>query len=86
MVFILDFCHKHNIVDPDTAGVERKFGIKVSLPEGDTFRTLLGDDWERIHWFATEQERDRAYDDMAKRHGYYRTTDTPTQVLIKIVR
>lgn len=82
----MDFCHQHNLVEPDKANAERKFGIKVSLPPGDTFSSILGDDWERVHWYASEIERDRAFDDMATRHGYYRTTDSPTQVLEKIFR
>lgn len=82
----MDYCHQHNLVDPDTAGRERPFGIRVSLPENDTLRNVLGNDWERLHWFATEQERDSAYTKMAARHGYYRTTDSPTQVLEKISR
>ncbi|MCH8301733.1 MAG: hypothetical protein IH912_03175 [Proteobacteria bacterium] len=82
----MDFCHRHNLVDPDTANAERKFGIKVSLPPGDTFSEILGNDWQRVHWYASEVERDQAFDNMAQRHGYYRTTDNPTQVLQKIVR
>ncbi len=82
----MDFCHQHNLVDPEKAGAERRYGIRVTLPTGDTFSRLLGEDWERIHWFPTEEERDRAYENMATRHGYYRNTDTPTQVLEKIVR
>ena len=58
----------------------------MTLPPGDTLRNILGDDWERLHWYANEDERDRAFDDMEKRHGYYRTSDTPTQVLEKIER
>ena len=82
----MDYCHQHNLVDPDTAGLERPFGIRVSLPENDTLRNVLGDSWERMHWYATEQERDSAFEKMATRHGYYRTTDAPTQVLEKISR
>ena len=82
----MDYCHLHNVVEPDKALAERRFGIRVTLPSDDTFNRLLGNDWERVHWYATEEERDRAFDDMAKRHGYYRTTDTPTQVLEKLVR
>jgi hypothetical protein len=82
----VEFCHQHNLVEPEKAGVERRFGIKVSLPPGDTFRSILGDDWDQVHWFASESERDVAYESMAMRHGYYRKTDSPTQVLIKIVR
>ena len=82
----MDYCHRHNLVDPTVAGQERRFGIRVSLPAGDTLRNVVGEDWERLHWYATEAERDRAFEDMAKRHGYYRNTDTPTQVLEKLTR
>ena len=82
----MDYCHQHNLVEPDAAGAERRFGIRVSLPAGDTLANILGDDWERLHWYATEQDRDDAFDKMAARHGYYRNTDTPTQVLEKIRR
>lgn len=82
----MDFCHAHNLVDPSTAGAERRFGIRVTLPPGDTLRKVLGDRWERLHWYPTEGERDAAFDRMAARHGYYRRTDTPTQVLEKILR
>lgn len=82
----MKFCHQHNLVDPSTAGVERCFGIRITLPPGDTFQRLLGTEWEKLHWFASESERDVAFDAMQERHGFYRTTDTPTQILEKIVR
>ena len=82
----MDYYHSHNLVNPATAGVERRFGIRVTLPAGDTMRRLLGDEWERLHWYATERERDRAFEQMALRHGYYRKTDNPTQILEKIIR
>jgi hypothetical protein len=82
----VDYCHQHNLVDPETAGRDRNFGIRVTLPANDTLRRVLGDDWERVHWYATEAERDAAFDKMAERHGYYRKTDAPTQVLEKISR
>ncbi|HNP65430.1 MAG TPA: hypothetical protein PKH39_15955 [Woeseiaceae bacterium] len=82
----MDYCHQHNLVDPSVAGRERRFGIRVTLPATDTLRKVLGDDWERLHWYASEQERDKAFEKMATRHGYYRTTDSPTQVLEKISR
>lgn len=82
----MSFCHQHNMVEPVKAGAERRYGIRVRLPAGDTFVSLLGDDWERLHWYPTEAERDAAYEQMATRHGYYRETDAPTQVLEKIVR
>ncbi|MCP5093676.1 MAG: hypothetical protein GY949_22465 [Gammaproteobacteria bacterium] len=82
----MDFCHSHNLVDPASAGRERSFGIRVTLPANDTLRNIVGDDWERLHWFPTEQERDAAFEKMAARHGYYRNSDSPTQVLEKIAR
>lgn len=82
----MDYCHQHNLVTPDEVNADKKFGIKVSLPAGDPLTKLLGEDWERVHWYATELERDRAFDDMATRHLYYRDTDAPSQVLEKILR
>lgn len=82
----MNFCHQHNLVQPDIAGADRRFGIRVALPPGDTFATILGAEWEQLHWYASAAERDAAYEKMATRHGYYRKTDTPTQVLEKIVR
>ena len=82
----MNYYHSHNLGEPDTALAERKFGIRVTLPPGDTLRNVIGDDWERLHWYPTEEERDRAFEEMAKRHGYYRRSDSPTQVLEKIVR
>ena len=82
----MDYCHAHNLVDPATAGADRTYGIRVTLPEGDTLRKILGDHWEKLHWYPSEEERDAAFDSMATRHGYYRKTDTPTQILEKIER
>jgi len=82
----MDFCHQHNLVDQSVAGRERAYGIRVSLPETDTLRKILGNDWERLHWYPSESERDAAFTAMAERHGYYRDTDTPTQVLEIISR
>lgn len=82
----MDFCHEHNLVDPETAGRERRFGIRVTLPANDTLRNILGDDWERLLWYPSEAERDAALQKMAVRHGYYRNTDSPTQVLETIDR
>lgn len=82
----MEYCHKHNLVQPETADAERRFGIRVTLPADDTLSRLIGKDWEQIHWYASEEERDIAFDNMAQRHGYYRTTDKPTQILQKIIR
>jgi hypothetical protein len=82
----VEFCHKHNVVDSAAAAADRRFGIRVTLPPGDTLARLIGDDWERLHWYPSENARDAAFERMAERHGYYRRTDNPTQVLEKIVR
>ncbi len=82
----MDFFDQHNLVEPDKAGAERQFGIRVTLPEADTLRNILGDDWEKLHWFPSEGERDSAFEQMAMRHGYSRDSDSPTQVLEKIAR
>lgn len=82
----MDYCHQHNLVDPSTAAAERRYGIRVSLPANDTMRKVLGEDYERLHWYSSERERDLAFENMATRHGYYRDSDSPTQVLEKIIR
>jgi len=82
----MDYCHQHNLVDPSLAGAERRYGIRVTLPRGDAMRKILGSEWEKLHWYRSETERDDAFEWMAARHGYYRDTDNPTQVLEKIVR
>lgn len=82
----MEYCHLHNLVEPDKADLERRFGIRVTLPSSDTFNRLIGEDWERVHWYRSEEERDRAYANMAERHGYYRHTDSPSQILEKLVR
>jgi len=82
----MDYCHQHNLVDQTSAGRERPFGIRVSLPENDTLRNILGDEWEQVHWFPSEAERDAVFAEMATRHVYYRNTDTPTQILDKVSR
>ena len=82
----MDYCHQHNLVNPEAAGAARPFGIRVTLPANDTMRKILGENWEKLHWYHTEAERDAAFSNMAERHGYYRKSDSPTQVLEKIVR
>ena len=83
---LMSYCHHHNLVHKEQANAERRFGIRVTLPSGDTFNKILGDSWESTRWYASEAERDQAFEQMAERHGYYRKTDSPTQVLEKITR
>ena len=57
--------------------VQRPYGIRVSLRRGDPFRTLLGDDWSRTHWYPTATARDAALADMSRKHEYSRAGDAP---------
>jgi hypothetical protein len=82
----VNFCHQHNVLQGPVVDNDRRYGIRVTLPAADTFNSLLGADWERIHWFTTEDQRDTAFEKMATRHGYYRKTDSPSQVLEKLKR
>ena len=63
-----------------------KLGQRQGREAGRRVRRLLGDDWEKVHWYPTESERDTAFAAMAERHGYYSSSDTPTQILEKISR
>jgi hypothetical protein len=74
----MEICHLHNLNRAPAR--ERPFGIRVSLPPGDTFSGLLGRDWERFHWYTTAEERDRALEDMASEHLYSRRGDRPSVV------
>lgn len=69
-------CHEHNLNRPREA--EKPYGIRVSLPPGESFTMLLGRDWKTYHWYATAEDRDRALDDMAREHLYSRRGDRPT--------
>ncbi len=69
-------CHEHNLREPLPA--QRPYGIRVRLRDSDPIRNLLGDDWEKEHWFATRVERDRALEQMSGRYVYFRPGDAPT--------
>ena len=80
----MKICHSHNLnYDPD---VDKPYGIRVSLPPGDSFRALVDTSWEQFHWFATEHDRDRALEDMASEHIYSRRGDRPTVVFDRVER
>lgn len=72
----MKICHAHNL-DRGRGG-DKPFGIRVSLPPGDSFSALIDTTWERSHWYSSERERDRALDDMAAEHLYSRRGDRPT--------
>jgi len=73
--FSMATCHEHNLRSPPPSA--RPFGIRVSLLKSDPFARLVGADWQKLHWFATERERDAALADMASRHPYSRRGDEP---------
>ena len=70
--------HEHNLNFSPTA--VKPFGIRVSLRARDPFTRLVGADWQKLHWFATERERDEALEDMSRRHLYSRRGDEPSVV------
>lgn len=74
----MDICHPHNLNKP--LDIPKPFGIRVSIRPSDTFARLLGTHWERHHWYATREERDKALSDMASEHLYSRIGDKPTLV------
>lgn len=80
----MNHCHSHNLVDPARAGTEKPWGIRVSVPATDPINRLIGSNWHREHWYATRRERDTAFANMQKRHGFYRIGDEPSQVLTRI--
>jgi hypothetical protein len=62
------------------------FGIRVALPDGDPFGTLVGDDWTAEHWFDSQTARDQALADMSQEHMYSRRGDQPTLIYTPIDR
>ncbi len=75
-------CQPHNLRDlpPES----RPYGIRVTLKHGTPFRQLLGDDWQKLHWYGTALERDRALEDMSRQPGVYRKGDIADVVFEKI--
>lgn len=60
------------------------YGVRVRLRAGDPFAKLLGADWQKTHWFFMAADRDRALEDMARRHEYSRIGDVPALVFEKV--
>ena len=76
--------HRHNLLAP--AEEEFRFGLRLRLPAGDTFGGILGADWQKERWFATERDRDEAIAELRRQHPYYRLGDRPTLQIEKINR
>ena len=62
--------HVHNLHRPITQD-QRPYGIRISLRENDPFRSLLGPEWQKYHWFATAAERDGALEEMSRKHEIF---------------
>lgn len=77
-------CQTHNLRHP-VSTAPRPYGVRVSLPPGDTFRKLLGEDWSRTHWYESAAERDAALAEMSRKHEYSRPGDRPALVFEKVL-
>jgi len=77
-------CQIHNLRHP-TSTAPRPYGVRVSLPAGDPFRKLLGEDWSRTHWYETAEERDAALAEMSRKHEYSRPGDSPALSFEKVL-
>ena len=73
----------HNLRRPD-AGIQRPFGVRITLKAGDPFRKLLGADWNKTHWYGTAAERDAALIEMSRKHEYSRPGDRPALKFDKV--
>lgn len=72
----MKICHDHNLTQP--LPDLKTFGIRVSLAPDDSFVAVIDAAWEHLHWFETQQERDRVLADMRAEHLYSRRGDQPT--------
>jgi hypothetical protein len=80
----MPICHEHNLARP--LPKQLPFGIRIKLRSTDPFKNLVGGDWNKEHWFATREERDRALKEMSGRYVYFRPGDQPTLEFEKIDR
>ena len=62
----------------------KPYGVRVRLKQGDPFSKLLGADWQTTHWFYTVSDRDKALEEMARRHEFSRIGDDPALVFEKV--
>jgi hypothetical protein len=80
-----DACHEHNRSRPVPRNPE-VWGIRLSLPEDDPMRPLLGDDWHQYQWFRSEAERETKLEQLRRQFVYYRKGDRPSFVLERVNR
>ena len=81
----MDICHSHNRRAGLRAG-PRTFGLRLSLPDGDTMSGVLGEGWHTFEWFRSEEERARRITELTSQFAYYRKGDRPTYVIEKVDR
>jgi hypothetical protein len=74
--------HDHNLRQP--LPQSRPYGLRLRARKNDPFRNLVGEDWQKEHWFATREERDAALARMSGRYVYFRPGDAPTLDFDKI--
>jgi hypothetical protein len=72
----MSISHDHNLRQPLPA--VRPYGLRLRPRRNDPFRHLVGDDWQKEHWFPTRAERDAALAQMSGRYLYFRPGDAPT--------
>ena len=80
-----DACHAHNRSRP-LAETPKAWGLRLSLPEHDPLRALLGDDWREYQWFAAEDARDAKLEQLRRQFVYYRKGDKPSFVIERVNR
>ena len=78
----MSISNEHNLNAPLPAATP--WGIRVRLRARDPFTRLVGADWQKLHWFATEGERDVVLADMAARHPYSRRGDEPSVIYERV--
>lgn len=79
----MEICHSHN----RRAGLRsgpRAYGLRLSLPAGDTMSAVLGEDWHTFEWFHSEAERAGRIAELTAQFAYYRRGDRATYVIEKI--
>jgi hypothetical protein len=79
----MGIAHPHNLRNPD-AGIQRPYGVRITLKPGDPFRKLLGADWNKTHWYGSAAERDAALIEMSRKHEYSRPGDRPALKFDKV--
>jgi hypothetical protein len=79
----MQICHEHNL---SRLLSDKKFGIRLSLPPGDSLARILGPGWQTVRWYSTEFERDEALERMRGKHTYSRPGDFPTYKYSKVTR